>query len=152
MEYLPGQYDQLLTPSHAYRRNSPSSSARVYVLEGEPTEQNVEAVKRYVSNPVDGPVIPWMKYRTLAVNTTCRKTVDTVKARRHDRGGLRAFTGDQRPCHGHRRSGCCWNISAPRRDPNGITEIKVIDNLLVRSCRHTTFNTVIDSVESPTRR
>ena len=58
-EYLPGQFDQRADSAmQCIRLMAPESSplvrtARVYVLEGELTEADVEKIKKYVINPVE---------------------------------------------------------------------------------------------------
>ena len=59
VEYLPGQYDQRADSAAqciqilSQGRRPTVRTARVYVLEGELTAEQVEAVKKYVINPVE---------------------------------------------------------------------------------------------------
>jgi phosphoribosylformylglycinamidine synthase len=85
VEYLPGQYDQRADSAAQCiqiisRGERPAvKTARVYVLEGELTETDVEAVKKYVVNPVDSRPASMDEVKTLAVEYDLPETVDTVK-------------------------------------------------------------------------
>ena len=154
VEYLPGQYDQRADSAAQCiqiisRGERPAvKTARVYVLEGELTETDVEAVKKYVVNPVDSRPASMDEVKTLAVEYDLPETVDTVKGfDAMTEAELRAFTETNGLAMDIGDLECCREyFRAEGRDPT-ITEIKVIDTYWSDHCRHTTFNTVIDSVE-----
>jgi phosphoribosylformylglycinamidine synthase len=154
VEYLPGQYDQRADSAAQCiqiisRGERPAvRTARVYVLEGTLSDADAEAVKKYVINPVDSREASMEPVKTLAAEYSLPETVATVRgfdamteaelADFTEKYGLAMDPGDLECCRDYFR--------AEGREPT-ITEIKVIDTYWSDHCRHTTFNTVIDSAE-----
>ena len=154
VEYLPGQFDQ--------RANSASEciqliskgerpdvrSAKVYLLCGKLSEREVEEIKKYVINPVEAREASLEEFDTLKVDYAVPEEVAVLSGfNAMDESGLSAFIdeyglamdlGDLQFCQAYFRK--------EDRDPT-ITEIKVIDTYWSDHCRHTTFNTTIDSVK-----
>lgn len=154
VEYLPGQFDQ--------RANSAAEciqliskgerpvvrTAKIYVMKGSFTDEEVENIKKYVINPVEAREASLQEFTTLKTEyeiptevrtldgfndmdeESCRQFIDDY--------GLAMDLGDLEFCQNYFRS--------EHRDPT-ITEIRVIDTYWSDHCRHTTFNTTIDSVE-----
>jgi phosphoribosylformylglycinamidine synthase len=154
VEYLPGQYDQRADSAAQCiqiisRGERPAvRTARVYVLEGTLSDADAEAVKKYVINPVDSREASMEPVKTLAAEYSLPETVATVRgfdamsetalADFTEKYGLAMDPGDLECCRDYFR--------AEGREPT-ITEIKVIDTYWSDHCRHTTFNTIIDSAE-----
>lgn len=153
VEYLPGQYDQradsaaqciqLLT-----RGERPLVRyAKLYLVQGLSQEQ-LDALKRYVINPVDSCEATLDKYGTLEVSVEVPGSVATVDGfTAMEKGALRAFT---------KRGGFAMTVDdmlcaqeyfkSEQRDPT-ITELRILDTYWSDHCRHTTFLTSLDKVE-----
>ncbi|MEE8716212.1 MAG: phosphoribosylformylglycinamidine synthase [Coriobacteriales bacterium] len=153
VEYLPGQFDM--------RANSASEcvqlisqgerpevrSAKVYLLSGRLTDADVEAVKRYVINPVEAREASLAARDTLKMAMRQPGSVETMDGftdldeqglrRLIDERGLAMDLADLEFCQRY--------FSEEGRDPT-ITEIRVIDTYWSDHCRHTTFHTQLDDV------
>ena len=154
VEYLPGQYDQRADSAAqciqiiSQGERPVVRTAKVYVLFGNLTEEQVAAVRKYVINPVESREASLDPVETLQVQYDIPESVRTLTGfNQLDEAGLQAFIagnglamdfGDIRCCQEYFRS--------EDRDPT-ITEIKMIDTYWSDHCRHTTFNTIIDHVE-----
>ena len=154
VEYLPGQYDQRADSAAqciqiiSQGERPAVRNARVYMLFGNLTEEQIAAVKKYVINPVESREASLEPVETLAIQYDIPESVITLDGFRdldddalYDfmvKNGLAMDFGDIKCCREYFRS--------EDRDPT-ITEIKVIDTYWSDHCRHTTFNTVIDKVE-----
>ncbi|MBO7397794.1 MAG: phosphoribosylformylglycinamidine synthase [Clostridia bacterium] len=153
-EYLPGQFDQRADSAAQCiqiisRGERPLvRSAKVYILEGTLTENDIKAFKKYVINPVEAREADLALPDTLKADYDIPETVKTLQGFTElDEEGLKEFisahglamdAGDAAFCRDYFRS--------ERRDPT-ITEIKMIDTYWSDHCRHTTFLTHIDSVK-----
>ena len=154
VEYLPGQFDQradsceqciqlLVQGDRPIVRN-----ARVYILSGALTDEQFEAIKHYLINPVESREASLEKVDSLEQNYELKTTVETLDGfTALDRDGLAAFIrnyglamdlDDITFCQGYFRD-------EEKRDPT-ITEIRMIDTYWSDHCRHTTFSTNIDHV------
>ena len=154
VEPLPGQFDQradsaaqciqLMTQGE----RPAIRTARVYLLFGALTPADVEAVKRYVINPVEAREASLDTRDTLQMTYAVPEAVATLTGFNElDEAGLKAFIdekglamdyGDIKFCQDYFRS--------EQRDPT-ITEIKMIDTYWSDHCRHTTFGTILDDVQ-----
>lgn len=154
VEYLPGQYDQradsaeqciqILTGKEDIR----VKTARVIVLEGNLSEEDVESVKAYYINYLDSRETTMDKPLTLKMDNL---TPEKVKV-------LEGFTSKSKEELEKIiiEEGLAMNIDdlvftqshfrAEKRNPT-ITELKLVDTYWSDHCRHTTFQTVIDDVE-----
>ncbi len=153
VEYLPGQFDQRADSAAqciqiiSCGERPAVRSAKVYALYGELTQEQFEAVKKYVINPVEAREASPDKPSTLALEYAVPTEVETLSGfTALDAAGLAAFikqyglamdAGDIAFCRDYFRE--------EGRDPT-ITEIRMIDTYWSDHCRHTTFGTVIDSV------
>ena len=155
VESLPGQFDQradsaaqciqLLTGGE----RPAVRTAKVYLLSGALTEQDVEKIKNYVVNPVEAREASLDEAGTLRVEHPAPPAVETVTgftmldgaglAALLDKLGLAMDLDDLKFLQAHFRG-------EERRDPT-ITEIRVVDTYWSDHCRHTTFSTHIDRVE-----
>ena len=153
VEYLPGQFDQRADSAAQCiqiisQGNRPLvRSAKVYALYGALTDAEIAEIKKYVINPVEAREASLDRVETLAVQYEIPTTVETLAGfNKLSRAELEAFvkryglamdTDDIAFCQEYFRS--------EKREPT-ITEIRVLDTYWSDHCRHTTFNTVIDSV------
>ena len=98
VEYLPGQFDQRADSAAQCialisRKEKPLvRSAKVYVLYGELSENEVETVKKYVINPVEAREAELKEYATLKTEYDVPRGVETLNGfTALDRAGLEAF-------------------------------------------------------------
>ena len=154
VEYLPGQFDQRADSAAQCialisRKEKPLvRSAKVYVLYGELSENEVETVKKYVINPVEAREAELKEYATLKTEYDVPRGVETLNGfTALDRAGLEAFVKKYAlAMDGDDAEFCRDYFRSERRDPT-ITEIRMIDTYWSDHCRHTTFLTTIDNAE-----
>ena len=154
VEFLPGQYDQRADSAAqciqiiSQGERPLVRSAKVYLLYGALSAEQIAEIKKYVINPVEAREAEFALPETLAVNYDIPTSVDTVEGFINlDEQGLADYL---------KAKGLAMDIDDLRfvrdyfkgegRDPS-ITEIKVIDTYWSDHCRHTTFLTTIDSVK-----
>ena len=154
VEPLPGQYDQRADSAAQCiqiisQGNRPViRTAKVYVLTGDITEEELAAIKKYVINAVESREASLDMPKTLAVHYDAPETVATVTgftameesalSALLDRLGLAMDLDDLKFLQAYFRD-------TEHRDPT-ITEIRVVDTYWSDHCRHTTFSTHLDSV------
>ena len=154
VEYLPGQFDQRADSAAECiqlisQGERPSvRSARVYLLDGALTGEELDEIKKYVINPVEAREASLEPRDTLQMTYAVPEAVATLTGfGQLDEAGLKAFIeekglamdyGDIKFCQAYFRS--------EQRDPT-ITEIKMIDTYWSDHCRHTTFGTILDEVQ-----
>ena len=154
VEYLPGQFDQRAdSAAECIQLISQGErplvrSARVYLLEGPLSEEQIAEIKKYVINPVEAREASLEERETLKMEYAVPTAVATLTGFNElDEAGLAAFIqekglamdlGDIKFCQEYFRS--------EQRDPT-ITEIKMIDTYWSDHCRHTTFGTILDDVQ-----
>ena len=123
-------------------------SARVYLLEGALTDEQLAEIKKYVINPVEAREASLEKKDTLKMEYPIPSSVAVLDGFNElDEEGLKKFIeekglamdlGDIRFCQDYFRG--------EHRDPT-ITEIRMIDTYWSDHCRHTTFGTILDDVQ-----
>ena len=153
VEYLPGQFDQRSDSAEqciqilSCGERPTIRSARVYVLEGNVTQRELEEIKKYVINPVDSREAALEKPETIvAVYDTPGSVAILDGFNAMDEAERRAFLGDYGLAMDEADLAFCQEyFRREGRDPS-ITELRVIDTYWSDHCRHTTFNTIIDSV------
>ena len=154
VEYLPGQFDQRADSAAECiqlisQGERPSvRSARVYLLDGTLTGEELDEIKKYVINPVEAREASLEPRDTLQMTYAVPEAVATLTGfGQLDEAGLKSFIeekglamdyGDIKFCQAYFRS--------EQRDPT-ITEIKMIDTYWSDHCRHTTFGTILDEVQ-----
>ena len=152
VEYLPGQFDQRAdSAAQCIQLISQGDrplirTAKVYMLYGSVAPAELEAIKKYVINPVEAREASLEKPDTLEIKYDIPSgvaTLDGFTALDSDgladfvsRYGLAMDTDDIKFCQDYFKS--------ERRDPT-MTEIRMIDTYWSDHCRHTTFLTHIDS-------
>ena len=155
VEPLPGQFDQRADSAAQCiqmlsRGERPLiRSAKVYVLYGTLSVENVEAVKRYVINRVESREASLELPETLTVRHEQPDTVETETgfialeeaglSALLERLGLAMDLEDLKLLQSYFRD-------EEHRDPT-ITELRVVDTYWSDHCRHTTFSTHIDRVD-----
>ena len=154
VEPLPGQFDQradsaaqciqLLSQGERPRIRT----AKVYALYGTLSDADVEAVKRYVINPVESREATLAKPETLAENLSEPKSVASVEGfTAMDDAALTALLSSM---------GLAMDLDdletlqayfrdEEHRDPS-VTEVRVVDTYWSDHCRHTTFSTHLDEI------
>ncbi|MBE5741990.1 MAG: phosphoribosylformylglycinamidine synthase [Clostridiales bacterium] len=154
VEYLPGQFDQRADSAAQCIQIASCGerpiirSAKVYVLSGELTNGDIEAIKKYVINPVEAREASLDKPQTLVMAYDIPESVAILDGFIDlDKDGLNEFI---------KKNGLAMDIDditfcqsyfrTEKRNPT-ITEIKMIDTYWSDHCRHTTFLTTIDSVK-----
>ena len=154
VEALPGQYDQRADSAAqciqiiSQEERPLVKCAKVYILYGDLTEEEIEAVKKHVINPVEMRQASLELPQTLKMEYDKPETVATIDGfRTYDEGTLKDFIAENGLAMDYDDILVCQNyFRSEDRDPT-ITEIKMIDTYWSDHCRHTTFNTVIDHVE-----
>ena len=154
VEPLPGQFDQRAdSASQCIQLLSQGDrprirTAKVYALYGTLTDADVEAVKRYVINPVESREASLKKPETLAEELAEPKCVSSVEGfTAMDEAALSALLSSM---------GLAMDIAdlkalqdyfreTERRDPT-VTELRVVDTYWSDHCRHTTFSTHLDEI------
>ncbi len=154
VEYLPGQYDQRADSAAQCirlitRKKKPVvANARIFVLQGDISPDDLAKIKKYLINPVDSREASMQKPATLQIEAAVPENVeiltgfltqsdDRLEAFRKERGLAMSFH-DLLFCRDYFRD-------REKRNPT-ITEIKMLDTYWSDHCRHTTFTTRIDGV------
>ena len=153
VEYLPGQFDQRADSAAqciqiiSQGERPTVRTAKVYMLYGALTDEQLAEIKKYVINPVEARLAAMEKPETLKINYDIPTTVETLEgfntlsrealADFIARYGLAMDLDDIAFCQEYFRS--------EQREPT-ITEIRMIDTYWSDHCRHTTFTTTIDKV------
>ena len=154
VEPLPGQFDQRADSAaqciqlQSQGERPTVRSAKVYVLSGDLTADDVAAIKKFVINAVESREAALDKPETLAVEYAVPAKVAVVEdftlldeqalADLLESLGLAMDIDDLKFLQAYFRD-------EEKRDPT-ITEIRVVDTYWSDHCRHTTFSTHIDDV------
>ena len=155
VEALPGQFDQRAdSASQCIQLISQGErpdvrNAKVYILRGDLTADDVEAIKRYVINPVEAREASLIKPETLKTEYPEPAPVEIIDGFLDlDQDGLAAFIADRGLAMDLADITFCQQYfrDEEKRCPT-ITEIKMIDTYWSDHCRHTTFGTVLENVE-----
>lgn len=155
VEYLKGQYDQradyagecvkILTGE----KKPPLKCARLILLYGNLSDEDVDRIKKYYINPVDSMETSLEEYETLTDSFEEAKEVEIIADFiDFDDAKLERYRSDM---------GFAMSIedakmvreyfkTEEKRNPT-ITELKVIDTYWSDHCRHTTFSTVLEDVK-----
>ena len=153
-EYLPGQFDQRADScaqciQFVSQGEKPLvRTAKVYMIFGKVTPAQLDAIKKYVINPVESREASLDRVETLNVPYDIPTEVETLdgftslsKAELADFVQKYALAMDNADI-----AFCQDYFKSEHRDPT-ITEIRMIDTYWSDHCRHTTFLTTIDGVE-----
>ena len=153
VEPLPGQFDQRSDSAAqciqliSCKEKPAVRAAKVYLLSGDLTEEEIAQIQHYVINPVESRLASLEKPATLAMQYDIPTSVETVEGfldwnmdqldRFRQEKGLAMDDADLLCCQDYFKS--------EHRDPT-ITEVRVLDTYWSDHCRHTTFLTTIDKV------
>ena len=153
-EYLPGQFDQRADSAAqciqliSQGEKPTVQSARVYILYGNLSSDEIAKIKKHVINPVEAREASLEEKETLKVEYDIPTEVATLDGFIElDEKGLADFVksyglamdlDDIKFCQAY--------FKTEGRNPT-ITEIRMIDTYWSDHCRHTTFSTTIDSVK-----
>ena len=155
VEPLPGQYDQRADSASQCiqlmtKGDRPAvRTAKVYLLEGNLSDADVQRIKKHLINPVECREAELAEVQTLTAEYAVPENVATVEgftamddaalSALLDKLGLAMDVDDLKFLQNYFRD-------EERRDPT-ITEIRVVDTYWSDHCRHTTFSTHIDNVQ-----
>lgn len=154
VEYLPGQFDQRADSAAqcvqilTQEQRPLIASARVIVLKGSLSEDDLARIKEFTINSVDSREAPATPPETLATSSPpppdvqilegfIKRDEAALNALRTDLG-LAMSVGDLAFCRDYFRA-------EEERDPT-ITELRMLDTYWSDHCRHTTFLTRIEEV------
>lgn len=153
-EYLPGQFDQRADSAEqciqimSVCERPTVKTAKIYMLYGNIADTEIEAVKKYVINPVEAREASFEMPKTLKTEYEIPKNVKILDGFTKlskselsefiEKNSLAMDLDDILFCQSY--------FISENREPT-ITEIKVIDTYWSDHCRHTTFLTTIDSIK-----
>ena len=151
VEYLPGQYDQRADSAAqciqimSQKERPAVKTAKVYMLFGDITDEELLRIQKYVINPVESRLASLECYTTLDLKCEIPTEVETLDGFTElDDEGLKKMIDflalamdfdDIKFCQKY--------FKKENRNPT-ITEIRMIDTYWSDHCRHTTFLTTID--------
>lgn len=154
VRYLPGQFDQRADSAAqciqlvSQGERPTVQNSRIYLLQGQISDDGLEQLKRHIINPVDSAEVPVADAvagpesaeapepvpTLVGFNQMTPAELDELRATH----GLAMDTDDALFCQEYFRS--------EDREPT-LTEVKVIDTYWSDHCRHTTFLTELTSVQ-----
>ena len=162
-EYLPGQYDQRADSSEQclslLRAGLASSTtvgtepprvrcAKMVILQGEISVEDVHRIEKYLINPVDSRLADLDVPESLKMEVSVPDDIPVQE-------GFINYN-DEELSEYHKKMGLAMDFADIKflqdyfkkinRDPTE-TEIKVLDTYWSDHCRHTTFNTVLDEIQ-----
>ena len=153
VEYLPGQFDQRADSAAqciqliSMKPRPVIRTAKVYAVYGVLSEDELEAIKKYVINPVESREASLAIPATLKISHPVPSEVPTLTGfLQLDKEGLADFVKKyDLAMDADDVAFCQAYFKTEGRDPT-LTEIRMIDTYWSDHCRHTTFLTTIDSV------
>ena len=152
VEYLPGQYDQRADACEQCLKILTNATvkvrcARLYVLDCNINDSDIEKIKNYLINPVDQRLALLDKPESLEASNVSIEAVKVVE-------GFIHFTKEQLENY-LKDNGMAMNYDdlkvaqdyflSENRNPTE-TELKVLDTYWSDHCRHTTFSTILTDV------
>ena len=155
VEFLPGQFDQRANSLSECLQiitggeKPASKSAKIYVLKGNLSEDDVKKIKSYLINPVDSRECSLKKVNSVmqemkdpedikVVEGFTKMTDENVKDF-YTKYGFAMDIEDLKFCQKYFRD-------EEKRDPT-MTEMKMIDTYWSDHCRHTTFMTKLEVID-----
>ena len=153
VEYLPGQFDQRADSAAqciqiiSEGERPVVRTAKIYRLYGDLSAEDIARIKKYVINPVECREASMELPATLKPVYEIPTEVATLEGFIDlDKDGLAAMIRSMGLAMDEGDIAFCQDyFKTEGRNPT-ITEIKMIDTYWSDHCRHTTFNTTIDSV------
>jgi len=154
VEFLPGQFDQRADSAAqciqiiSQGERPTVKTAKIYVLYGDLTGEQIAEIKKYVINPVEAREASLCKPETLATEYALPTTVATIDGFNDlDKVGLKKFVADYGLAMDEEDIAFCQQYFRKEGRNPTITEIRMIDTYWSDHCRHTTFLTIIDDVK-----
>ena len=154
VEFLPGQFDQRAdSASECIQLISQGErpvvrSAKVYVLEGSLSDEDVAAVKHYVINPVEAREASLEPRATLRQDYPEPADVEVLDGfLTLDAAQLQAFIDERGLAMDLADITFCQSYFAGEGRVPTITEIRMIDTYWSDHCRHTTFGTALEHLQ-----
>ena len=152
VEFLPGQFDQRADSAAqciqiiSQGERPRVRTAKVYMLYGNITDEELAEIKKYVVNPVEARIASLEKPETLETKYDIPTTVETLNGFIDlDSTGLADFVKNYGLAMDNDDIKFCQDyFKSEKRNPT-ITEIRMIDTYWSDHCRHTTFLTNIDN-------
>ena len=152
-EYLPGQFDQRADSAAQCiqlisQGDKPGvASAKVYMLYGKITSEELAKIKKHVINPVEAREASLEKKDTIKIEYSIPTEVKVLDGFIDlDESGLAKFISDMGLAMDLDDIKFCQAYFKKENRCPTITEIKMIDTYWSDHCRHTTFLTTVDSV------
>ncbi len=153
VEFLPGQFDQRADSASqciqiiSQLERPVVRTAKIYKVYGNVSQNEINAIKKYVINPVECREASLDTVETLKVNYEIPTSVAVLDGfNQLDAAGLSDFIKTQGLAMDLDDIKFCQQyFVSEKRDPT-LTEIKMIDTYWSDHCRHTTFLTTIDNV------
>ncbi len=155
VEFLPGQFDQRANSLAeclqiiSGKERPIAKSAKVYILKGKITDQQLEDIKKYLINSVDSREANLEKSETLEDKIEQPKDVQVIEGfidmtdedfqKFYDKYGFAMDLQDLKFCQKYFRD-------EEKRNPT-MTEMKMIDTYWSDHCRHTTFLTKLEVID-----
>ena len=153
VEYLPGQFDMRAdSASECIQLISQGArplvrSAKIYILNGALSDVEIDAIKKYIINPIESREASFEPFETLQMEYVQPDDVEILEGFCElDKDGLQAFINER---------GLAMDLADIKffqqyfkkegREPS-ITEVKVVDTYWSDHCRHTTFGTVLEDI------
>lgn len=154
VEYLPGQFDQRAASAAeciqliSQGERPAVRTARVYLLYGAPTPEQLAEIKKYVVNPVEAREASLDPAATLKADYAIPTAVETLAGFcALDAAGLADFVAKYGLAMDADDAAFCQAyFRGEGREPT-VTEIRMIDTYWSDHCRHTTFGTILDDVQ-----
>ncbi len=153
-EFLPGQFDQRADSAAqciqliSQGEKPMIASAKVYMLYGALTEDELARIKKHVINPVEAREASLDLRETLVTDYTVPADVKVLEGFTElDSAGLAGFVKEYGLAMDEGDIAFCQEYFIREGRCPTITEIRMIDTYWSDHCRHTTFNTIIDSVK-----
>ena len=153
-EYLPGQFDQRADSAAQCiqlisQGDKPGvQSAKVYMLYGNISDEDLARIKKHVINPVESREASLETKKTLKAEYAIPTEVKTLDGFLDlDAAGLARFIADLGLAMDEGDIKFCQDYFKSEGRCPTITEIKMIDTYWSDHCRHTTFLTTVDSVK-----
>ncbi|MGN0164008.1 MAG: phosphoribosylformylglycinamidine synthase, partial [Candidatus Ornithomonoglobus sp.] len=157
VEALPGQFDQRAASAEECisiltAKDRPTVRyAKVYVLIGDVSDEEVEEAKKYVINPVESREASLEKPESLDMKVDYPEDVKTVDGFiTMGEADMQSFLENMGFAMDLDDLRFCQNYFAntEKRNPT-VTELRMIDTYWSDHCRHTTFSTKINNVNIP---
>ena len=152
-EYLPGQFDQRADSAAQCiqlisQGDKPGiASAKVYMLYGKISKDELARIKKHVINPVEAREAGLEKKDTIKIEYSIPTEVKVLDGFIElDEAGLSKFISDMGLAMDLDDIKFCQAYFKRENRCPTITEIKMIDTYWSDHCRHTTFLTTVDSV------